>query len=85
MRIYDGDSDRTFGSIDLFLTHDDIEELIDVLRGLQADDIGARAQVAEPAPVDAEYAREINIALYEEGDVPAEWSERAGEVILEDR
>lgn len=85
MRIYDADSDRTLGSIDLFLTHTDIEELIDVLRGLQTDDTGARTQMVEPAPVEPEYARELNLALYDEGDVPAEWTERDGEIVLEDR
>lgn len=85
MRIYDGESDRTLGSIDLFLTHDDIDELLDVLRALQAEETGGQLQAVEREPVPADYAREINVALYEEGDVPEGWPERAAEVILEDR
>ncbi len=85
MRIYDADSDRTLGSIELFLTHTDIEEMIDVLRALQTDDAGSRVQMVEPAPVEPEYAREITFSLYDEGEAPEEWSERDAEVILEDR
>ncbi len=85
MRIYDGDSDRTLGSIDLFLTHDDIEELMTVLRELQSAEVGGQYQVIEPEPASPEYIHEISVALYEEGDVPVGWAERAAEVVLEDQ
>ena len=85
MRIFDGEADRTLGAIDLFLTHGDIEELIDVLRALQSEDVGSQYQVVERDPALRDYAHEINIALYEEGDVPADWPERAADVIMEDR
>ena len=85
MRIYDSDSDRTLGSIDLFLNHDDVDELIEVLRALQSDEAGSHRQAVEREPSQHGYVHEINVALYEEGDVPEDWPERAAEIIVEDR
>lgn len=84
MRIYDGESDRTLGSIDLFLTYDDIDQLIAMLTTLQSGDAGDHQRAVEREPALRDYMREINIALYEEGSAPEGWTERAVAVVLED-
>jgi len=84
LRIYDSESDRTLGAIDLFLTHDDIDQLIVTLTALQNDDVGGHHRVMEREPALRDYIREINVALYEEGSAPEGWSERAVEVVLLD-
>lgn len=84
MRIYDNEADRTLGSIDLFLTHDDIDQLIVTLTTLQDDSVGSYHHAVEREPVLRDYIREINVALYEEGSAPEGWSERAVAVVLDD-
>ena len=84
MRIYDNESDRTLGSVDLFLSHDDIDELMSVLESLKNGHVGGHQRAMEREPALREYVREINLVLYEEGSVPTGWSERAAEIVLED-
>ncbi|MBN2405461.1 MAG: hypothetical protein JXE06_07770 [Coriobacteriia bacterium] len=84
MRIHDDEADRTLGSIGLFLTYDDIDQLIAALTALQAEDAGSHHQVQEREPALRDYIREINLVLYEEGNAPDGSSERVTSIILDD-
>lgn len=82
MRIFDQTNDKTLKTILLFLTKNEMKQMIGYLEQMENDTIG----IGHAHLDDEEYQHEITIALYDEKNMQNnEFNERCKKVIVEDK